>query len=524
MSKARVQTSRSAVPGLKPLPGTRDPGELYVNYADLQLGVIDPIKNPIDLLPIRFFSTAAAYSTNQFVVHNGAILRAPGSVSPGAFNPAQWEPLSVGLLDGQGPAYYLDFANMTGSITAGQHSVQSDPSLHAAATVSDSGFMTAAMVTKLNSLYVPNASQILASLLSVDGDGSSLDADLLDGQHGAYYRNRANHTGTQDIASITGLQTQLNLRLQDAPSNGQFYGRLNGGWATGITSAQYTSDMNAVSGSFSSVNATLGVVNGQIATLQSQMGLRLTDAPNNGVMYGRKNGSWVAAQEGLPSAPTESFVTSTGSVSVPANATHCIVEGVGGGGGGGGVNLLNAGVAGVGGGGGSGAYGRTAPRSLTGITSISVTIGAAGTGLMGASGLGGGDTLVTVGGTTITFGGGLGGTGMGGNAQAFLIEGGRGGGWGNVRGGSNDGNPGLANASIGLMTSGAGAGSEWGRGGAALRLFGASGSNLGGNGSGAQGYGSGGGGACQMGAQGLQRAGGNGTQGAVCITWLYNMS
>lgn len=42
-----------------------------------------------------------------------------------------------------------------------------------------------------------------------DGAGSGLDSDLLDGQQGAWYQNRANHTGTQDVATISGLQAAL---------------------------------------------------------------------------------------------------------------------------------------------------------------------------------------------------------------------------------------------------------------------------------------------------------------------------
>lgn len=40
------------------------------------------------------------------------------------------------------------------------------------------------------------AADVLAKLLTVDGSGSGLDADLLDGQTGSYYLDRANHTGT----------------------------------------------------------------------------------------------------------------------------------------------------------------------------------------------------------------------------------------------------------------------------------------------------------------------------------------
>lgn len=45
-----------------------------------------------------------------------------------------------------------------------------------------------------------------------DGAGSGLDADLLDGQSGAFYQARANHTGTQAISTITNLQATLDAK------------------------------------------------------------------------------------------------------------------------------------------------------------------------------------------------------------------------------------------------------------------------------------------------------------------------
>jgi hypothetical protein len=51
-----------------------------------------------------------------------------------------------------------------------------------------------------------SASQILNALLTVDGSGSGLDADLLDGQHGSYYAPTANpaFTGTISMNAATG--------------------------------------------------------------------------------------------------------------------------------------------------------------------------------------------------------------------------------------------------------------------------------------------------------------------------------
>lgn len=42
-----------------------------------------------------------------------------------------------------------------------------------------------------------------------EGGGGSSDASTLNGQPGTYYRNRANHTGTQEINTINGLQSAL---------------------------------------------------------------------------------------------------------------------------------------------------------------------------------------------------------------------------------------------------------------------------------------------------------------------------
>ncbi|MGY8868729.1 MAG: hypothetical protein ACKVJK_24240, partial [Methylophagaceae bacterium] len=47
-----------------------------------------------------------------------------------------------------------------------------------------------------------------------DGSGSGLDADLLDGQHGSYYRAYANLTGTPTIPSLSGYATESYVGTQ----------------------------------------------------------------------------------------------------------------------------------------------------------------------------------------------------------------------------------------------------------------------------------------------------------------------
>ena len=84
----RIQTLRSNVAGNRPTG--RQPGELYVNWADAQLGVINSASAAQDLIPVRFFSTAANYVIGDYVIQGGQLYRAIAAVSPGTFNSANW--------------------------------------------------------------------------------------------------------------------------------------------------------------------------------------------------------------------------------------------------------------------------------------------------------------------------------------------------------------------------------------------------------------------------------------------------
>jgi len=75
----------------------------------------------------------------------------------------------------------------------------------------------------------------------VDGDGDSANAELLDGQEGAYYRARANHTGTQLAATVSDFDS--------AVTAGTHANRTDNPHATtksqvGLANADNTSDAN----------------------------------------------------------------------------------------------------------------------------------------------------------------------------------------------------------------------------------------------------------------------------------------
>ncbi len=72
------------------------------------------------------------------------------------------------------------------------------------ATTSQSGLLSAADKTKLNAIESSatadqTAAEILTAIKTVDGSGSGLDADLLDGQQGSYYAPLASPTFTGDL-------------------------------------------------------------------------------------------------------------------------------------------------------------------------------------------------------------------------------------------------------------------------------------------------------------------------------------
>jgi hypothetical protein len=70
------------------------PGELYTNWPDGQLGVINSTGNPQDLIAVRFFSSAANYNVGDFVINSGRLYSAATTVTPGAFNSGQWTPVA----------------------------------------------------------------------------------------------------------------------------------------------------------------------------------------------------------------------------------------------------------------------------------------------------------------------------------------------------------------------------------------------------------------------------------------------
>ena len=109
----RVQSLRSSVAGNRPTG--RQPGELYVNWPDAQLGVINALSAAQDLIAVRFFSALTSYNIGDYVVQAGKLYTANVAVSPGAFNPVAWTALPS-LTDLGGPYLALAGGTLTGPL------------------------------------------------------------------------------------------------------------------------------------------------------------------------------------------------------------------------------------------------------------------------------------------------------------------------------------------------------------------------------------------------------------------------
>lgn len=166
--------------------------------------------------------------------------------------------IDADLLDGQQGSYYANIpdrlgytpVNKAGDIMTGTLTLPGDPTAtgHAARKAYVDALVTAAaLLTKLvtvdgagsgldadlldgqqGAYYVDiparlgfnplnaalyTAADVRGKLITVDGSGSGVDADLLDGQEGSYYRDLTNSTGTLPNSRLSGLYTGVNFAL-----------------------------------------------------------------------------------------------------------------------------------------------------------------------------------------------------------------------------------------------------------------------------------------------------------------------
>jgi len=93
MSNPKQKILRSSAIGARPAAATRQAGELYVNFPDKQLGIINVAEDAEDLIGVRNFSETTTYIVGDLVVReaDNEMYRAILPNGPGPFVTSDWE-------------------------------------------------------------------------------------------------------------------------------------------------------------------------------------------------------------------------------------------------------------------------------------------------------------------------------------------------------------------------------------------------------------------------------------------------
>jgi hypothetical protein len=263
--------------------------------------------------------------TGDIYQWNGASWDFQGTFAPATLTPAEilaalitvdgaGSDLDADLLDGQHGAYYATQADMTAvedvnttqdaSIAANASAITFNANniatLQTDMTAVEAGQTAAAILAKLitvdgpgsgldadtldghdTSFFLPagtyTAADILAKLLTVDGAGSGLDADLLDGHDSAFFLPAGTYTAADILAkllTVDGAGSGLDADMIDGHDTAYLLALAN---ATGTISD--TQHGNRGGGSLHSLatSAAAGF---------------MVDAPADSLVYGRKNNAW----------------------------------------------------------------------------------------------------------------------------------------------------------------------------------------------------------------------------------------
>ncbi len=154
------------------------------------------------------------------------------------------------------------------------------------ATQTLAGVMSAADKTKLDGIEVgatgdQTANEILTSLKTVDGSGSGLDADLLDGQEGAYYLNASNlnsgtvndarlpatitSSTTGNAATATKLQTARTIAMSgDISGSTSFDGSGNVTLVAAVSNDSHTHSTSTITGLGTAASKNVGTAVGNV--------------------------------------------------------------------------------------------------------------------------------------------------------------------------------------------------------------------------------------------------------------------
>lgn len=126
------------------------------------------------------------------------------------------------------------------------------------------------------------AADVLSKLLTVDGTGTLLDADKLDGQEGAYYLAWSNLTGVPTV--VTNIQTELDAKEdslgftpEDSANKGQVSGYAGLDGSGKVPSAQLPSTLGDVFGPGTAIDDDIVVFDGTDGKTVKDSGTKIAD-------------------------------------------------------------------------------------------------------------------------------------------------------------------------------------------------------------------------------------------------------
>lgn len=127
----RLQTQRFSTTNTRPGTTTRPSGEVWLNFPDLRLGMIDPTQTAVDLLAVRNYAPSATYALGDYAVYSGQLQRAKTALTPHAYTATEWDPVvTQSYTDGayttqaQNDARYV---RLSGSTMTGLLTLSADP-------------------------------------------------------------------------------------------------------------------------------------------------------------------------------------------------------------------------------------------------------------------------------------------------------------------------------------------------------------------------------------------------------------